>query len=179
MKERRKIRLITCESFRVRPQIRSFIDDSEDFAERFESEILARELEPFSVCEKFACKNGVLNKFKTAFIDFPGLLLKFFSSLESGEQVYIACGNAAFVFPFALISMFRGASYSLVIPEKCFGSGFENRNFFLSPREFLWRWIYKYTRRIFVFNAEMREVLEKKTSGLDVRVEVLSLKSEV
>jgi glycosyltransferase involved in cell wall biosynthesis len=97
------------------------------------------------------------------------------ASFRSGDRILVVTNPPSMPFVIALSSMFRGAVYSLLIhdnyPEILIAAGkMRQAPFFAHFMHRLNRWLYKNASKIIVVGRDMLELVEKKTSGLDIPV---------
>lgn len=95
-----------------------------------------------------------------------------------GDRVLVVTTPPNLPFLTALAALVRGAGYTLLIhdnyPEILIAAG-KTREDSLLVRllNHLNRWLYKYAQKIIVVGRDMRELLEKKTAGLNLRLETI------
>lgn len=95
-----------------------------------------------------------------------------------GDRVLVVTTPPNLPFLTALAALMRGAGYTLLIhdnyPEILIAAG-KTREDSLLVRllNHLNRWLYKYAQKIIVVGRDMRELLEKKTAGLNLRLETI------
>ena len=102
----------------------------------------------------------------------------FFKALlhfRSGDHVLVVTTPPLMPFIAAFVSLFRGASYTLLIhdnyPEILIAVNKINKDsFFTRVVDFSNRWLYKYAAKIIVVGRDMEKLVEKKSSGLDIPI---------
>ena len=94
---------------------------------------------------------------------------------KAGDRVLVVTTPPSMPFVVALASLFRGAAYTLLIhdnyPEILIATQkAKSRSFIVSTMSFLNRWLYKHAAKIIVVGRDMRELLLRKTAGLDIPI---------
>lgn len=105
----------------------------------------------------------------------------FFTALRrfrSGDRVLVVTNPPTMPFIVAVVSLFRGASYTLLIhdnyPEILIAAGkVTDSSYFAGLMAYLNRWLYKYAAKIIVVGRDMLELMTRKTQGLDVPIVVI------
>ncbi len=97
---------------------------------------------------------------------------------RAGDRVLVVTNPPAMPFIAATVSLFRGASYTLLIhdnyPEILIAAGKLSENSHVARfMAFFNRWLYKYAAKIIVVGRDMYELVQRKTQGLDVPIEVI------
>jgi colanic acid biosynthesis glycosyl transferase WcaI len=103
------------------------------------------------------------------------VLFRSLTAFRPGDRVLVVTNPPSMPFVIAVASMFRGAVYTLLIhdnyPEILIAAGkMKATSFFVGLMQRLNRWLYKNASRIIVVGRDMAELVEKKTSGLEVPV---------
>jgi glycosyltransferase involved in cell wall biosynthesis len=101
-----------------------------------------------------------------------------------GDQVLVVTTPPNMPFIAATASLFRGASYTLLIhdsyPEQLVAVGkLKAGSFLVRLMDRLNRWLFKYARKIIVVGRDMEELVKTKASGLDVSVAVIQNWAEI
>lgn len=96
-------------------------------------------------------------------------------NFQKGDRVLVVTTPPSLPFITALAALLRGGSYVLLIhdnyPEILIAVGKSKENsFFVKTLDFFNRWLYKYAAKIIVVGRDMRELVEKKTRGLDIPI---------
>ncbi len=95
-----------------------------------------------------------------------------------GDRVLVVTNPPTMPFVVAIASLFRGASYTLLIhdnyPEILVAAGkLKPQSFLATSMAYLNRWLYKHAAKIIVVGRDMEELVQKKTFGLDVPIAVV------
>jgi colanic acid biosynthesis glycosyl transferase WcaI len=106
------------------------------------------------------------------------VFIKAFRFLRKGDKVLVVTTPPSLPFITALASLFKGASYVLLIhdnyPEILIAAKKAKENSFLANTlNYFNRWLYKYAGKIIVCGRDMFELVRKKTYGLDIPVETI------
>ncbi len=93
----------------------------------------------------------------------------------AGDRVLVVTNPPTMPFIVALASLFRGASYTLLIhdnyPEILIAAKkMRQRSFAARSIAYFNRWLYKYAAKIIVVGRDMEELVERKTEGLDIPI---------
>lgn len=102
----------------------------------------------------------------------------FWSALRNfskGDRVLVVTNPPTMPFVCALASLVKGASYILLIhdnyPEILIAAGKSKpESVFVRIMNHANRWLYKFSSRIIVCGRDMKELVERKTAGLDVPI---------
>jgi colanic acid biosynthesis glycosyl transferase WcaI len=103
------------------------------------------------------------------------VFLKAARKFQIGDQVLVVTTPPSMPFIVAIASLLKGASYTLLIhdnyPEMLVASN-KTRSSSLLTRtvHYFNRWLYKHASRVIVVGRDMKELLEKKTEGLDIPI---------
>lgn len=94
---------------------------------------------------------------------------------KSGDRVLVVTNPPTMPFIVALASLFRGASYTLLIhdnyPEILIAAKkMRLGTFAASFLAYVNRWLYKYAAKIIVVGRDMEELVARKTEGLDIPI---------
>ncbi|HKP71096.1 MAG TPA: glycosyltransferase family 4 protein [Pyrinomonadaceae bacterium] len=103
------------------------------------------------------------------------VFFKALTKFRRGDRVLVVTTPPNLPFVVAIASLTRGAAYTLVIhdnyPEILVATEKTTGNSFLfSTLSFFNRWLYKHATKIIVVGRDMRELVAKKTDGLDVPI---------
>ena len=103
------------------------------------------------------------------------VLLNSIWRFSAGDKVLVVTTPPSMPFVAALASLAKGASYTLLIhdnyPEMLIAAGKARPNsFIVNAMSVANRWLYKYAAKIIVVGRDMRELLTRKTAGLDVPI---------
>lgn len=104
--------------------------------------------------------------------------LKALFSFRQGDKVLVVTTPPSLPFIVSFAALLKGASYVLLIhdnyPEILIAANKAGANsYFVSFLNYCNRWLYKYASKIIVVGRDMRELVGKKTAGLDVSLEVI------
>ena len=146
--------------------------------------VIAPKREVYKDVEIFRCAGTRLNKnvipFRLVNMLTLGLSTLFATlrRFRQSDRVLVVTTPPSMPFIAAVASLFRGASYTLLVhdnyPEILVAVGKVKPNAFLVRfLDYLNRWLYKYGAKIIAVGRDMRELLEKKTQGLDVPIDVI------
>lgn len=94
---------------------------------------------------------------------------------KAGDRVLVVTNPPTMPFIVALASLFRGASYTLLIhdnyPEILFAAKkMRTGSFTGNFLAYFNRWLYKYAAKIIVVGRDMEELVARKTAGLDIPI---------
>jgi glycosyltransferase involved in cell wall biosynthesis len=97
---------------------------------------------------------------------------------EKGDQVLVVTTPPSLPFISAVAALFRGCSYVLLIhdnyPEILIAAGKTKADSMLVRFMSFWnRWLYKYASKIIVVGRDMKELVARKTEGLDIPIEII------
>lgn len=103
------------------------------------------------------------------------VFFKALANFRSGDQVLVVTTPPSMPFITALASLIRGASHVLLIhdnyPEILIAVNKAKENSFLvKTLNFFNRWLYKYAAKIIVVGRDMKDLVGKKTEGLDIPI---------
>lgn len=116
----------------------------------------------------------LINMLTLSFSIFWKALRKF----KKGEQVLVVTTPPSLPFITAFASLLKGSQYILLIhdnyPEILVAVNKAKENSFLVKfLNFCNRWLYKYAAKIIVVGRDMKVLVEKKTEGLDIPIEII------
>jgi glycosyltransferase involved in cell wall biosynthesis len=97
------------------------------------------------------------------------------TNFQKGDRVLVVTTPPSTPFITAFASLLRGADHILLIhdnyPEILIAAEKTKENSFLvKTLNFFNRWLYKYAAKIIVVGRDMKELVEKKTAGLDIPI---------
>ena len=103
------------------------------------------------------------------------VLIKALARFKKGDRVLVVTTPPSMPFITALASLIKGASHILLIhdnyPEILIAVGKSRENsLFVKTLNFFNRWLYKYAAKIIVVGRDMKELVKKKTAGLDIPI---------
>lgn len=95
-----------------------------------------------------------------------------------GDRVLVVTTPPNMPFIAAIASLFRGASYTLLIhdnyPDMLVAVGkLRPNSLFVRLMDHFNRWLFKHTSKIIVVGRDMRTLIERKTAGLDIPIAVI------
>ena len=139
----------------------------------------AREI--YNEVEIFRCPGTRLDKNVIPFRLINMLTLSasiFFKALfnfKTGDRILVVTTPPSLPFITALAALFRGAAYTLLIhdnyPEILIAvEKAKADSLLVKTLGFFNRWLYKYASKIIVVGRDMKELVEEKTSGLDIPI---------
>ena len=120
-------------------------------------------------------KNIILFRLVNMLTLGASVLIKAFKSFKAGDRVLVVTTPPNMPFIVALASLFRGASYTLLIhdnyPEILVAVGKTRRDsIFARSVDFCNRWLFKHSARLIVVGRDMEELLRSKSAGLEVPI---------
>lgn len=98
--------------------------------------------------------------------------------LKEGDKVLVVTTPPLLPFVAAVASLIKGAGYTLLIhdnyPEILFAVGKSKPTSMIAQiLSFANRWLHKYATKIIVVGRDMKDLVEKKTTGLDIPIAVI------
>jgi len=111
-------------------------------------------------------------------LSFSVFFKSIFRGFTAGDRVLVVTTPPALPFIVAVATLFRGASYTLLIhdnyPEVLVATEkVSSDSILVKLMNFSNRWLYKHAARIIVVGRDMKELLERKTAGLDVTIDFI------
>ena len=100
------------------------------------------------------------------------------SLFKKGDDVMVVTAPPSLPVTNALACLIKGARYTLLVqdsyPEILVAvGGTKPDSFFVNVVNFFNRWVYKHASKIIVMGRDMKELFERKTTGLDIPVVVI------
>ncbi|MBX3243982.1 MAG: glycosyltransferase family 4 protein [Acidobacteria bacterium] len=97
---------------------------------------------------------------------------------KKGDRILVVTTPPIMPFMICLASLIKGSSFTLLIhdnyPEMIYAVGKTSETSLLTRAvNYCNRWLYKYTAKIIAVGRDMRELLQKKTQGLDIPIDVI------
>ncbi len=97
---------------------------------------------------------------------------------KKGDRILVVTTPPIMPFIICIASLLKGASYTLLVhdnyPEMIYAVGKTTEMSLLTRTvNYCNRWLYKYTAKIVAVGRDMRELLLKKTHGLDIPIDVI------
>jgi colanic acid biosynthesis glycosyl transferase WcaI len=113
----------------------------------------------------------LINMLTLGFSVFFKALAKF----RKGDRVLVVTTPPSMPFITAFASLLRGASHILLVhdnyPEILVAAGkAREKSLVVNALNYFNRWLYKYAAKIIVVGRDMKELVEKKTAGLDIPI---------
>ena len=107
-----------------------------------------------------------------------GILFTSILRFRNGDRVLVVTTPPSLPFVAAIATLFRGAGYTLLIhdnyPEMLVAVGkARDGSFIVRVLNFFNRWLYKHAAKIVVVGRDMQLMIEEKTRGLDIPIEVI------
>lgn len=107
-----------------------------------------------------------------------GVFIKALAKFRKGDRVLVVTTPPSMPFITAFAALMRGASYVLLIhdnyPEILVAAGkARDDSAIVSALNYFNRWLYKYAAKIIVVGRDMKELVEKKTAGLDIPIAII------
>jgi len=120
-------------------------------------------------------KNVILFRIVNMLTLSMSVLIKALTRFKKGDQVLVVTTPPSMPFITALASLIKGASHVLLIhdnyPEILIAVGKSREDsLFVKTLNFLNRWLYKYAAKIIVVGRDMKELVTRKTEGLDIPI---------
>ncbi len=102
----------------------------------------------------------------------------------AGDHVLVVTNPPTMPFIVALASLVKGSGYTLLIhdnyPEMLIATKkIRRKSIMANAMAFCNRWLYKYAAKIIVVGRDMRELVERKTEGLDIPIVIIPNWSEL
>jgi colanic acid biosynthesis glycosyl transferase WcaI len=106
------------------------------------------------------------------------------TKFRRGDRVLVVTTPPTMPFLIATASLIRGCSYTLLIhdcyPEVLVAVGkLKADSLAVRTIDFFNRWLYKHARKIVVVGRDMKKVVERKSRGLDITVDVIQNWAEI
>lgn len=120
-------------------------------------------------------KNVILYRVINMLTLSMSVFFKALANFRRGDQVLVVTTPPSMPFITAFASLVRGASHVLLIHDNypeiliAVDKAKENSSF-VKILNFFNRWLYKYAARIIVVGRDMKQLVEKKTAGLDIPI---------
>lgn len=137
-----------------------------------------RNVEIFRVGGTTFDKNVVLFRLMNMITLSVSMFFTAIRRLRKGDKVLVVTTPPLLPFIAATASLIKGASYTLLIhdnyPEILFAVGKSKPgSLFSRSLSFANRWLYKYAAKIIVVGRDMKDLVERKTAGLDIPIAVI------
>lgn len=124
-------------------------------------------------------KNVILFRLVNMFTLGVSVLFKCIKHFRKSDKVLVVTTPPLLPFVVCLASLYRGTEYILLIhdnyPELLVAvDKLKERSLLTKITNFFNRWLYKYASRIIVVGRDMKDLLEKKTKGLDIPIDTIT-----
>lgn len=129
-------------------------------------------------------KNNVILKLVNMLTLSLSMLFHSVSKFHRGDRILVVTTPPTMPFLIAAASLLRGSPYTLLIhdayPEVMAAVGTVKRNsFFYRTIDYFNRWLYKHARKIIVVGRDMKKLISKKSSGLDISIDYIPNWAEI
>ena len=129
-------------------------------------------------------KNNVILKLVNMLTLSLSMLFHSVSKFHRGDRILVVTTPPTMPFLIAAASLLRGSPYTLLIhdayPEVMAAVGTVKRNsFFYRTIDYFNRWLYKHARKIIVVGRDMKNLISKKSSGLNISIDYIPNWAEI
>lgn len=129
-------------------------------------------------------KNNVILKLVNMLTLSLSMLFHSVSKFRRGDRILVVTTPPTMPFLIAAASLLRGSPYTLLIhdayPEVMAAVGTVKRNsFFYRTIDYFNRWLYKHARKIIVVGRDMKKLISKKSSGLNISIDYIPNWAEI
>ena len=129
-------------------------------------------------------KNNIILKLVNMLTLSLSMLFHSVSKFHRGDRVLVVTTPPTMPFLIAAASLLRGSPYTLLIhdayPEVMAAVGTVKRNsFFYRTIDYFNRWLYKHARKIIVVGRDMKNLISKKSSGLNISIDYIPNWAEI
>ena len=129
-------------------------------------------------------KNNVILKLVNMLTLSLSMLFHSVSKFRRGDRILVVTTPPTMPFLIAAASLLRGSPYTLLIhdayPEVMAAVGTVKRNsFFYRTIDYFNRWLYKHARKIIVVGRDMKNLISKKSSGLNISIDYIPNWAEI
>lgn len=105
------------------------------------------------------------------------MFLKSLKHFRRGDHVMVVTAPPSLPFTTGLAALMRGAGYTLLLhdcyPEQLIALGTSKYSLTVKAIDFANRWLFKHPSKIIVVGRDMKELVEKKTTGFDIPIDVI------
>ena len=129
-------------------------------------------------------KNNIVLKLVNMLTLSLSMLFHSVSKFHRGDRILVVTTPPTMPFLIAAASLLRGSPYTLLIhdayPEVMAAVGTVKRNsFFYRTIDYFNRWLYKHARKIIVVGRDMKKLISKKSSGLNISIDYIPNWAEI
>ena len=129
-------------------------------------------------------KNNIVLKLVNMLTLSLSMLFHSVSKFHRGDRILVVTTPPTMPFLIAAASLLRGSPYTLLIhdayPEVMAAVGTVKRNsFFYRTIDYFNRWLYKHARKIIVVGRDMKNLISKKSSGLNISIDYIPNWAEI
>ena len=129
-------------------------------------------------------KNNIILKLVNMLTLSLSMLFHSVSKFHRGDRILVVTTPPTMPFLIAAASLLRGSPYTLLIhdayPEVMAAVGTVKRNsFFYRTIDYFNRWLYKHARKIIVVGRDMKNLISKKSSGLNISIDYIPNWAEI
>lgn len=129
-------------------------------------------------------KNNIILKLVNMLTLSLSMLFHSVSKFRRGDRILVVTTPPTMPFLIAAASLLRGSPYTLLIhdayPEVMAAVGTVKRNsFFYRTIDYFNRWLYKHARKIIVVGRDMKKLISKKSSGLNISIDYIPNWAEI
>ena len=129
-------------------------------------------------------KNNIVLKLVNMLTLSLSMLFHSVSKFHRGDRILVVTTPPTMPFLIAAASLLRGSPYTLLIhdayPEVMAAVGTVKKDsFFYRTIDYLNRWLYKHARKIIVVGRDMKNLISKKSSGLNISIDYIPNWAEI
>ena len=129
-------------------------------------------------------KNNVILKLVNMLTLSLSMLFHSVSKFRRGDRILVVTTPPTMPFLIAAASLLRGSPYTLLIhdayPEVMAAVGTVKKDsFFYRTIDYFNRWLYKHARKIIVVGRDMKNLISKKSSGLNISIDYIPNWAEI
>ena len=129
-------------------------------------------------------KNNVILKLVNMLTLSLSMLFHSVSKFRRGDRILVVTTPPTMPFLIAAASLLRGSPYTLLIhdayPEVMAAVGtVKRKSFFYKTIDYFNRWLYKHARKIIVVGRDMKNLISKKSSGLNISIDYIPNWAEI
>ena len=129
-------------------------------------------------------KNNVILKLVNMLTLSLSMLFHSVSKFRRGDRILVVTTPPTMPFLIAAASLLRGSPYTLLIhdayPEVMAAVGtVKRKSFFYKTIDYFNRWLYKHARKIIVVGRDMKKLISKKSSGLNISIDYIPNWAEI
>ena len=129
-------------------------------------------------------KNNIILKLVNMLTLSLSMLFHSVSKFRRGDRILVVTTPPTMPFLIAAASLLRGSPYTLLIhdayPEVMAAVGtVKRKSFFYKTIDYFNRWLYKHARKIIVVGRDMKKLISKKSSGLNISIDYIPNWAEI